>query len=89
MRGSKWSGARLCSPSQARFSLRRSAPDAAIAAPSGTESRSYPEPCPEPSFERDEIAASAKASDGDIDAMAAKLEVSPRGLRLRMRQLGL
>ncbi len=40
-------------------------------------------------LERDEIAASAKATDGDVDAMAGKLEVSPRGLRLRMRQLGL
>lgn len=38
---------------------------------------------------RDEIAAVAAAHAGDLDAMAAALEVSPRGLRLRMRQLGL
>ena len=38
---------------------------------------------------RDEIAAAAAAHDHDLDAMAAALEVSPRGLRLRMRQLGL
>jgi len=38
---------------------------------------------------RDEIAACAEALGGDLDAMAARLEVSPRGLRLRMRQLGL
>ncbi len=36
-----------------------------------------------------EIAACATELDDDVDAMAAKLEVSPRGLRLRMRQLGL
>jgi DNA-binding NtrC family response regulator len=38
---------------------------------------------------RDEIAACAAEHGGDLDAMAAALEVSPRGLRLRMRQLGL
>jgi len=38
---------------------------------------------------RDEIEASAATHGGDIDAMAAALEVSPRGLKLRMRQLGL
>ncbi|MBX3154866.1 MAG: sigma-54-dependent Fis family transcriptional regulator [Deltaproteobacteria bacterium] len=37
----------------------------------------------------DEIAAAAAAAGDDVDAMAARLEVSPRGLRLRMRQLGL
>ncbi len=36
-----------------------------------------------------EIAACAAEHGGDLDAMAAALEVSPRGLRLRMRQLGL
>jgi two-component system nitrogen regulation response regulator GlnG len=36
-----------------------------------------------------EIAACANAHADDVDAMAAALEVSPRGLRLRMRQLGL
>jgi two-component system nitrogen regulation response regulator GlnG len=41
------------------------------------------------SLDRDEIAAVAAELDDDIDAMAARLEVSPRGLRLRMRQLGL
>jgi DNA-binding NtrC family response regulator len=38
---------------------------------------------------RDEIAACAAALGDDLEAMAAKLEVSARGLRLRMRQLGL
>jgi two-component system nitrogen regulation response regulator GlnG len=38
---------------------------------------------------REEIAACAQALDNDVDAMAAQLEVSPRGLRLRMRQLGM
>lgn len=38
---------------------------------------------------REEIAACAEAVGGDLEAMATKLEVSPRGLRLRMRQLGL
>jgi DNA-binding NtrC family response regulator len=38
---------------------------------------------------RDEVEACAAALGGDVDAMAAKLEVSPRGLRLRMRRLGL
>ncbi|HEU4410163.1 MAG TPA: sigma 54-interacting transcriptional regulator [Polyangiaceae bacterium] len=38
---------------------------------------------------RDEIVACAEALGGDVDAMASRLEVSPRGLRLRMRQLGL
>ncbi len=41
------------------------------------------------SLDRDEIAAVAAELDHDVDAMAARLEVSPRGLRLRMRQLGL
>ncbi|HSK01157.1 MAG TPA: sigma 54-interacting transcriptional regulator [Kofleriaceae bacterium] len=36
-----------------------------------------------------EITACAAAHGDDLDAMAAALEVSPRGLRLRMRQLGL
>ena len=40
-------------------------------------------------IDRAEIEASAAAHGGDIDAMAAALEVSPRGLKLRMRQLGL
>ncbi|HEY5926903.1 MAG TPA: sigma 54-interacting transcriptional regulator [Kofleriaceae bacterium] len=40
-------------------------------------------------LERAEIEASAAAHDNDVDAMANGLEVSPRGLRLRMRQLGL
>jgi two-component system nitrogen regulation response regulator GlnG len=38
---------------------------------------------------RDEIERCAAATGNDHDAMAARLEVSPRGLRLRMRQLGL
>jgi two-component system nitrogen regulation response regulator GlnG len=38
---------------------------------------------------RAEIAACIAELDGDLDAVAAKLEVSPRGLRLRMTQLGL
>jgi two-component system, NtrC family, nitrogen regulation response regulator GlnG len=38
---------------------------------------------------RDEIVACAAELGDDVDAMAARLEVSPRGLRLRMRQLGL
>jgi two-component system nitrogen regulation response regulator GlnG len=38
---------------------------------------------------RDEIAACAAELGGDLDAIAARLEVSPRGLRLRMNQLGL
>jgi two-component system nitrogen regulation response regulator GlnG len=37
---------------------------------------------------RDEIAACLAELGGDIDAAAARLEVSPRGLRLRMKQLG-
>jgi len=40
-------------------------------------------------LERDEIVACASELDGDLDAVAARLEVSPRGLRLRMKQLGL
>ncbi len=40
-------------------------------------------------LDRDEIAACAAALDGEVDAIAAALEVSPRGLRLRMKQLGL
>jgi len=40
-------------------------------------------------LERDEIAACMAELGGDLDAVAAKLEVSPRGLRLRMTQLGL
>jgi two-component system nitrogen regulation response regulator GlnG len=40
-------------------------------------------------LERDEIAACAAELGDDIDAIAARLEVSPRGLRLRMKQLGL
>jgi two-component system nitrogen regulation response regulator GlnG len=40
-------------------------------------------------LERDEIVACAAELDGDLDAVAARLEVSPRGLRLRMNQLGL
>ncbi len=35
----------------------------------------------------EEIAAVSAELEGDVDAMAAKLEVSARGLRLRMRQL--
>ena len=38
---------------------------------------------------RDEIAACLAELGDDIDAIAARLEVSPRGLRLRMKQLGL
>jgi len=38
---------------------------------------------------RDEIVACLAELDGDLDAAAARLEVSPRGLRLRMTQLGL
>jgi two-component system nitrogen regulation response regulator GlnG len=38
---------------------------------------------------REEIEAAAAELAGDVEAMAAKLEVSPRGLKLRMRQLGL
>jgi two-component system, NtrC family, nitrogen regulation response regulator GlnG len=37
---------------------------------------------------REEIQACAAELAGDIDAMAARLEVSPRGLRLRMRAMG-
>jgi two-component system nitrogen regulation response regulator GlnG len=40
-------------------------------------------------IERDEIAALAAELGDDVDAIAARLEVSPRGLRLRMKQLGL
>ena len=38
---------------------------------------------------RAEIAACAAEIGDDVDAIAARLEVSPRGLRLRMKQLGL
>jgi len=38
---------------------------------------------------RDEIAACIAELGDDLDAIAARLEVSPRGLRLRMNQLGL
>jgi transcriptional regulator with GAF, ATPase, and Fis domain len=38
---------------------------------------------------RDEIVAAGAAHGDDVDAMASALEVSPRGLRLRMRQLGI
>ncbi len=38
---------------------------------------------------REEIVACSSELGDDLDAMAEKLEVSPRGLRLRMRQLGL
>ena len=38
---------------------------------------------------RDEIAACLAELGGDLDAAAARLEVSPRGLRLRIKQLGL
>lgn len=37
---------------------------------------------------REEIVASLGECDGDVDAAAARLEVSPRGLRLRMKELG-
>jgi len=40
-------------------------------------------------LDRDEIAACAAELGDDLDAIAARLEVSPRGLRLRMRQLGM
>jgi len=40
-------------------------------------------------LDRDEIVAAVGAGGNDLDAAAAALEVSPRGLRLRMRQLGL
>ena len=40
-------------------------------------------------LERDEIMACAAELGNDVDAIAARLEVSPRGLRLRMKQLGL
>jgi len=38
---------------------------------------------------RDEIEACRRDASGDLDVMAERLEVSPRGLRLRMTQLGL
>jgi len=38
---------------------------------------------------REEIVACSAELGSDVDAMAARLEVSPRGLRLRMRALGL
>jgi len=37
----------------------------------------------------DEIRAVRQDCEGDIRKMAAQLEVSPRGLRLRMKELGL
>jgi two-component system nitrogen regulation response regulator GlnG len=37
---------------------------------------------------RDELVACLDAHGGDVDAAAARLEVSPRGLRLRMKELG-
>jgi DNA-binding NtrC family response regulator len=40
-------------------------------------------------LERNEIAACIAELGDDLDAIAARLEVSPRGLRLRMNQLGL
>jgi two-component system nitrogen regulation response regulator GlnG len=40
-------------------------------------------------LERDEIAACTAELGDDVDAIAARLEVSPRGLRLRMKQLGM
>jgi DNA-binding NtrC family response regulator len=40
-------------------------------------------------LERDEIETCRRDCDGDLEAMAARLEVSPRGLRLRMTQLGI
>ena len=39
--------------------------------------------------DRDEIERCRARCDGDLDAMAAELEVSRRGLRIRMTQLGL
>ena len=38
---------------------------------------------------REELVQSLDESGGDVDAAAARLEVSPRGLRLRMKDLGL
>jgi two-component system nitrogen regulation response regulator GlnG len=40
-------------------------------------------------LERDELAASRDATGGDLDAMSAQLQVSRRGLQLRMRELGM
>ena len=37
---------------------------------------------------RDELVARLGDCDGDVEAAAARLEVSPRGLRLRMKELG-
>jgi two-component system nitrogen regulation response regulator GlnG len=37
----------------------------------------------------EEIVAAREAAGGDLDATAASLRVSPRGLRLRLRELGL
>src|SRR5262249_48979278 len=38
---------------------------------------------------REELSQSLEECGGDVDAAAARLEVSPRGLKLRMRDLGL
>jgi len=39
--------------------------------------------------ERDELEACRAAAGGDLDAMSARLQVSRRGLQLRMRELGM
>jgi hypothetical protein len=38
---------------------------------------------------RDELLAAQVACGGDLDAMSAALEVSQRGLKLRLSELGL
>jgi len=40
-------------------------------------------------LERDEILAGLEACDGNLDAMVDRLEVSKRGLQMRMKQLGI
>jgi two-component system nitrogen regulation response regulator GlnG len=40
-------------------------------------------------LEREEIEATGRDADGDLDAMAETLRVSRRGLQLRMRELGM
>jgi two-component system nitrogen regulation response regulator GlnG len=40
-------------------------------------------------LERDEIAACRDALGGDLDAMSERLQVSKRGLQLRMKELGM
>jgi len=40
-------------------------------------------------LERDEIAACYEQTRGDLDAMSERLQVSKRGLQLRMRELGM